>query len=375
MKYFLTLVVIQSVLVGALRAQLDSVPPSNETAIPIRSAVLNEPRSIWVHVPQSYTSTNQTYPVLYLLDGDSHFKYTGQLADFLSSYDVNRIPELIVVGIVNIDRGKDLALSNPPSMTQGAAKFVEYIRQEVIPYIDSHYRTAPYRILMGHSLAGQFALFVKDKYPELFQSTILVSPAVFDPNDSLIYNFGSWLQTRQAGGKMYISLGRENPRKVDMLVQQLKDHAGPSFRWSYRQYPTENHFSVPYVTMFDALKFIYADWFMDFRDTMRLSYLDIEKRFDNLSKEFGYPMHPTEEFLNNCGYTQMNLHNLDGAIDFFKQNIQAHPNSYNAYDSMGEAYMKKGEKELAIRNYEKSIQLNPNNENGKQMLKKLRGDH
>jgi predicted negative regulator of RcsB-dependent stress response len=42
---------------------------------------------------------------------------------------------------------------------------------------------------------------------------------------------------------------------------------------------------------------------------------------------------------------------------------------------MGEAYMKKGEKELAIRNYEKSIQLNPNNENGKQMLKKLRGDH
>jgi cytochrome c-type biogenesis protein CcmH/NrfG len=71
----------------------------------------------------------------------------------------------------------------------------------------------------------------------------------------------------------------------------------------------------------------------------------------------------------------MKLVLLDGAIDFFRHNIEAHPNSYNVYDGMGEAYMKNGEKELAIPNYEKSIQLNPNNENGKQMLKKLRGDH
>ena len=128
-----------------------------------------------------------------------------------------------------------------------------------------------------------------------------------------------------------------------------------------------------WVTLFDALKFIYKDRFLDFRDTTRYSYRDIEARFDRLSKEFGYPIHPDEDFINSCGYTQLGLHNIDGAIDFFQHNVKDHPNSYNVYDSMGEAYMDKGEKELAIRNYERSIQLNPNNENGKQMLKKLQG--
>ena len=59
-------------------------------------------------------------------------------------------------------------------------------------------------------------------------------------------------------------------------------------------------------------------------------------------------------------------------IDIFKQNIKNYPNSFNVYDSMGEAYMIKGEKELAIKNYEKSILLNPGNSNGKQMLEKLK---
>jgi len=51
--------------------------------------------------------------------------------------------------------------------------------------------------------------------------------------------------------------------------------------------------------------------------------------------------------------------------------VSEHPESWNVYDSLGEAYMKQGEKELAIENYQKSLELNPNNENGKDMLKKL----
>ena len=173
-----TFVLVLSMLATAANAQLDNVPPNNDTAILLQSKALNQPRSIWVHVPPTYATTDQSYPVLYILDGNSHFKYTSELVDFLSSYDVNRIPELIVVGIVNIDRGKDMGLANPPSTTEGARQFLEYIREELIPYIDGHYRTAPYRILMGHSLAGQFALYTKVNYPVLFNANILVSPAI-----------------------------------------------------------------------------------------------------------------------------------------------------------------------------------------------------
>jgi tetratricopeptide (TPR) repeat protein len=101
-------------------------------------------------------------------------------------------------------------------------------------------------------------------------------------------------------------------------------------------------------------------------------YRDIELHFNKLSKEFGYIIKPAEDFVNNCGYMQLHLHNIDGAIDIFKQNIKNYPNSFNVYDSMGEAYMLKGEKLMAIKNYEKSIQLNPHNDNGKKMLEKLK---
>lgn len=384
-KTILILLFLFSFAINSIYAQLDSIPSSNEKAFLLNSKILNEPRSIWIHLPSDYNSTNQDYPVIYLLDGEGHFKYVSELVDFLSDYDRNRMPETIVVGIVNSNRRKDLNLIHPVLngkadssnvlTTAGAGKFLKFIQQELVPYIDTNYRTQPYRIIAGHSLAGQFALYAKTKVPDLFKSTILISPAVHDDNKKLLSDFGLLLQNnKQLSGKLFVTIGNENTQKVDLLVQQLKAFSSKSFDWNFKQYKDENHFSVPYKSMFDAFKFVYADWFMDFYDTTKMSYKDIQLHFEKLSNEFGYPIKPNEDFVNNCGCTQLRLKNVDGAIDIFKQNIKNHPNSFNVYDSMGEAFMIKGEKNLAITNYEKSIALNPDNENGKEMLKKLKGE-
>ena len=62
---------------------------------------------------------------------------------------------------------------------------------------------------------------------------------------------------------------------------------------------------------------------------------------------------------------------LPAAIAVFKTNVELYPKSANVYDSLGEAYMANGEKELAIANYKKSLELNPQNQNAVEMLKKL----
>ena len=62
---------------------------------------------------------------------------------------------------------------------------------------------------------------------------------------------------------------------------------------------------------------------------------------------------------------------MGDAILVFRKNVELHPDSWNAYDSLGEAYMKNGDKELAVKNYRKSVELNPANENGLVALKKL----
>jgi tetratricopeptide (TPR) repeat protein len=80
-----------------------------------------------------------------------------------------------------------------------------------------------------------------------------------------------------------------------------------------------------------------------------------------------------EGTMNTFGYSLMGMKRLSQAIEIFKLNVEAYPQSSNAYDSLGEAYMKNGDKELAIKNYEKSLELDPQNGGAVVALKQLRG--
>ncbi len=83
---------------------------------------------------------------------------------------------------------------------------------------------------------------------------------------------------------------------------------------------------------------------------------------------------PNEATLNSLGYMMLGDGKLDDAIKTLELNAREYPNGWNCYDSLGEAHMKAGKTDLAIKNYEKSLELNPNNMGGIEMLKKLRGD-
>ena len=79
-----------------------------------------------------------------------------------------------------------------------------------------------------------------------------------------------------------------------------------------------------------------------------------------------------ENIINGLGYDKLGAGKYEIAISIFKFNASAFPTSANAYDSLGEGYMTAGNKELAIKNYEKSLQLNPDSQSAKEALQKLR---
>lgn len=81
-----------------------------------------------------------------------------------------------------------------------------------------------------------------------------------------------------------------------------------------------------------------------------------------------------ENEFNSLGYRLMGSRRLKEAIEIFKLNVEAYPNSWNVYDSLGEAYMNDSQRDLAIKNYRKSLELNPENSNGREMLKRLEGE-
>jgi tetratricopeptide (TPR) repeat protein len=75
---------------------------------------------------------------------------------------------------------------------------------------------------------------------------------------------------------------------------------------------------------------------------------------------------------NFLGYQYLGENKYDMAVAIFSFNAEKFPGSSNVWDSLGEAYMNSGNNELAIKNYEKSLQLNPENDNAKQMIKKMK---
>ena len=81
-----------------------------------------------------------------------------------------------------------------------------------------------------------------------------------------------------------------------------------------------------------------------------------------------------ENQMNRLGYNLIGMKRVKDAIEVFKLNVEDYPQSSNAYDSLGEAYMIDGNKELAIKNYQRSVELDPKNTNGAETLKKLRED-
>ncbi|HET6891567.1 MAG TPA: serine hydrolase, partial [Pyrinomonadaceae bacterium] len=93
-------------------------------------------------------------------------------------------------------------------------------------------------------------------------------------------------------------------------------------------------------------------------------YRDLKARQPNVY-DFSEPQ------LNQLGYQLLRDGKIKEAIEIFKLNVEAYPKAFNTYDSLGEAYMVSGNNELAIQNYKKSIELNPKNTNGAEMLKRL----
>ena len=83
-------------------------------------------------------------------------------------------------------------------------------------------------------------------------------------------------------------------------------------------------------------------------------------------------MNYSESLLNSLGYRLIQLNKPAKAVEILRLSMESFPESFNTYDSFGEALMAVGETELAIKNYEKSVELDPDNGNAKEMLKKLK---
>jgi predicted alpha/beta superfamily hydrolase len=366
-----------ALLVLLSSSALAQVPPG-VTALKINSAVLGEERTILVRVPAGYETNKLRYPVLYMTDGNAHISHTSSTVEFLARN--GRMSEMIVVGITNTDRTRDLspthvtttvaggntALQFPTS--GGGDKFLKFIETELIPEIEKRYRVDPYRILAGHSLGGLFAIHAMISRPELFNSYVAVSPALQWDNQVVVKRAEDFFKSRKEWqATLFTSLGHE-PGPIEdgfyQLKQVLEKNAPKGFEWEARVLDDEDHGSVVLHSHYLAMRKVFTGWQIP-RDpeTGQVvgDFKSVEEHYQKLSQKFRHTIPVPENLINQMGYQSLFAGRSDEAIMIFKTNVERYPDSANVYDSLAEAYERSGRLELAAPLYEKAHTLGQQN--------------
>ena len=349
-------------------------PADAVTKLTLRSDVLGEERTILVRTPPGYAASTIRYPVLYLTDGDAQIGHTAATVAFLARN--GRMPEMIIVGVTNTDRTRDLTPTkaeltgaggtvNRFPTAGGADKFLAFFERELIPKIEADYRTVPLRVFAGHSFGGLFATYAAVAKPDLFNAWIAVSPTLFWDDDLPIRKTEEFFRGRTSFNRsLFVTLGSEGEQAqvaYDRYKTLLSGVKASGFRFGSEQFTDEDHGSVVLPSHYAALRFVFDGWLLP-RDSTTGTYAaktvaDVKAHYATLAGRLGYAVVPPEGPVNLMGYAAIAEKRLPDAIALLEMNIANYPGSANVYDSLGEALEAAGKLDAAIEQYEKAVAM------------------
>ena len=188
----------------------------------VYSEVLDQNRELSIYLPPGYDSEpGQEYPVLYIMDGDYNFRYVAGLLELEGGIS-ERIPKMILIAISG--KGSNTYRHNCKPNIKGiedkgnADEFAEFISRELIPYVDSKYRTADFRVLSGHSLGGLFVINTALNHPDLFDRYIAISPALWWANNAIDRVAEEKVDAKDFKTNVFVSLADEKGMGVDSFL-------------------------------------------------------------------------------------------------------------------------------------------------------------
>lgn len=365
----------------------------------LQSRTLQEKRRFLVYLPPSYRDTTYTprrYPVLYLLDGDAHFHSVTGLIQILGT-GVNGtyvLPEMIVVAITNTDRMRDMTPTrvetgfdgkpSPAFRTSGGMdRFLSFIKDELIPRIDSQYRTAPYRVLVGHSLGGITAIHALYTIPQTFGAYVAIDPSLWWDKTLLLKQARAKVERPGAFTNRALFVAQANTinpadttlnthfNAISQFDGVVRAYNQSGLRYDFRYYPQDSHGSVPLIAEYDALRFIFSGYDLNLLRVMERPTL-LREHFARLSRELGYDHPPPESMVELMAIVAMQQDQAK-SLAFRALNAELYPSSARAHEALAGAYLAQGDTARAVASIRTTLSLAPNRRWSKETLSRLTG--
>lgn len=248
--------------------------------IKIQSEGLNQEREILIYTPVDYDwRTNEFFNVIYVFDAQERefFDYTSSIISFLT----NRNKSFIVVGItspfnekLDYSRNNDLlpVLEHNDSKNRfgkysgNADNFLSYVESEVIPFVNSKYRTLNQSIAVGHSLSASFILYSLLKKPNLFYNYIAISPNLAYDDNKLSKELTSFDYSKMKNSTfIYLSNANEGidywqewkPAREKVYSFFRSALKNDNLKVEINSFPNNNHWNVFPPSLNNAFKFYF----------------------------------------------------------------------------------------------------------------------
>ena len=341
--------------------------PAQARTYTIQSRILGEQRRIRVALPANFAIARQRYPVIYLLDG--HVRAFFDLTVAAASYDLLgdvrdfAIPGHIVVAVEHKSRGTDLG--------SNADAFMRHLTDELAPYIERQFRAHPYRILVGHSLGGRFALMASCRAPGFFSAIIAVSPG---GGDSTAFRAttdclkSDWRAHAGSHRQIFINSG-EREQRIDVGAKRLRDFlrdsAPPSVRWRYAEGPDLAHTETPYAGIPAGIKFIYDRALWEMPRSRADSVLEangdpdaiIAAWYFELGARLGYAVPTSAKWLDAAANAHTARREPAAAERTSRRLVAEYPEDIRGYGRLADVLIRSGQSAAARRVLDDAVRM------------------
>jgi predicted alpha/beta superfamily hydrolase len=350
------------VFVLPLAAQQDGEPVSIGTYRVIHSKILDEDRTLLVHLPRGYEQASVSYPVVYMLYGNhvtTYFGVSAAAVDALGSS--GRTPELILVGLTNTDRYRDL-LPEADGKPTGIVDFTRFIREELFPYVEKNYRTKPYRILIGPQAAANFSLFNMMNDPGMFNAFIIENPfrwrggrdKMMDMASTFFRDRGEFRRFLHIAYRDQDELEKEGLPFLKKFAETSEKAGCEGFRLKL-DYLADDDFISP-LRIKEGLKELFIDY--PFPQDLEVKSLDdILSYYKELSDEYGFNLDVPQHVLTMQSDSLMQKGKTDEMLSVLRYMLEKNPSSGNALWRLGNHHERTGDLGKAVEYYERMIKF------------------
>ncbi|MHA2425106.1 MAG: alpha/beta hydrolase-fold protein [Candidatus Thorarchaeota archaeon] len=344
--------------------------------IVVKSEVFGEDRTVLVRCPKNYNASDKRYPVLFLLDAEFFFYQAIAAVEFLSECGYitpKPIPEMLIVGIVNVDRNRDYTPTYAPKQrevlefpTSGKAdKFLEFLKLEVIPLVEEKYRVHPFRILAGWSLGGLLTIHSFLYHPDLFSAYLSISPSLWWDEDLYVERTKSLLSEGSISDKpLVVTIGSEEGGDIgrsvrDGFIPLLANQSEKFSRFKAVELPHENHTFGPYRAIYEGMRALYSDDIIP-QEIIGKGLDAVSSFYDNLSKKYGYEVLIPESAYSQIASSMYKQGKESEALEVAKTYVQEYPESSYAHYYVGTRYLRAEHTELAEEYVRKALEIESN---------------